>query len=392
MLVKRYHVKNMQEAMDTVIKELGPDAVILNSRKFRRKGFRNLFKKPIFEVTVAYDPAKVPMAKKAAGTYSPYSLKVSEPEAALPPPAAETTADREARELTARKMEELDNRIDSLGTALNEFMTKFSYVKRDLAYNYSPDVEALFCRLMDNQVRDEVAHSLAKETEAILKRQDTSSAIEIMEHLIREHLGSPEPIQPKKFAQKVVLLLGPTGVGKTTSLVKLAADFCVKQKKKVGIINTDTYRIAAQEQLKAYADILGIPLAVVYQPTEISAAIESMEDREVIFIDTAGKRPGDEQHRADVMKIIELAAPEDVLLCVAASTSFAAMTEVIDTYGFVDQYKLVITKLDETRYRGIILNVSWYARRALAYVTTGQNVPDDIAHADMDDIVNQLLR
>ena len=384
MLVKRYHVANMQEAMDTVVKELGSDAVILSSRKVRKKGFLNLFKKPLLEVMVAYDPAKIPMAKNLYGSYLPAK---SEPEK----PAAENE-DGKSNQVVVEHLQNLDNRIESIDHILNDFMNKFSFVKRDITYDYSPGVEELLVRLVDNQVRDELAHSLAKETDAILKRQNTTNAAEIMEHLVLEHLGVPEPIQHKKFTQKVVLMIGPTGVGKTTSLVKLAANFCVKQKKKVGIINTDTYRIAAQEQLTAYSDILSIPLGVVYQAGELSEQIEAMADRDIIFIDTAGKRPGDEQHREDILKYMEIANPEDILLCVSASTSFSAMKEVIDTYSFVDDYKLLVTKLDETRYHGIILNLSWYAKRSLAYVTTGQNVPDDIENADTETIANQLLR
>ena len=385
MLVKRYHVKDMQEAMDTVVKELGSDAVILSSRKMRKKGFRNLFKKPLLEVMVAYDPAKIPMTKNLYGTYLP------------PKPEQDKTRedgekDEKSNQVVVEHLQNLDSRIESIDHILNDFMSKFSFVKRDITYDYSEGVEALLVRLVDNQVREELAHSLAKQTDAILKRQNTTNAIEVMEHLILECLGAPEPIQHKKFTQKVVLMIGPTGVGKTTSLVKLAANFCVRQKKKVGIINTDTYRIAAQEQLKAYSDILSIPLGVVYQASEISAQIESMADREIIFIDTAGKRPGDEQHREDILRYMEIARPEDILLCVSASTSFSAMKEVIDTYSFIGDYKLLVTKLDETRYHGIILNLSWYAGRRLAYVTTGQNVPDDIENADTDALADQLLR
>ena len=388
MLVKRYHAKDMQQAMETVIKELGSDAVILNSRKVRQKGLRHLFKKPILEVMVAYDPTKVPIAKKLNNTYSGYMPKP------MSGPGAQEFGTAEKREETANevRLANLDHRIESLDQVLSDFLNKFSFVKRDITYNFSPEVENLLGRLIENQVREELAHSIAKETDNILRKQQGTNAIEVMEHLILEYLGKPEPVQTKKFKQKIILFIGPTGVGKTTSLVKLAANFSVKQKKKVGIINTDTYRIAAQEQLKTYADILDIPLHVIYQATEVTEAVESMLDREIIFIDTAGKKPGDEQHRADVKKIIELVEPEDILLCVSASTSFSCIKEIIDTYEFVDQFKLVVTKLDETKYRGMILNLSWYAQKSLAYVTTGQSVPDDIEHVDMESIADQILR
>jgi len=275
---------------------------------------------------------------------------------------------------------------------LSDFIEKFSFVKREITYDYPEEVQELLLRMIESQVREELAHSLAKDTELMLRKQPGTSAVEVLEHLIHEQLGRPEPILHKKFTQKVILVLGPTGVGKTTTIVKLAADFSVKQKKKVGIINTDTFRIGAQEQLQTYADILGIPLQVVYRAAELESALENMSDRDIIFVDTAGKRPGDEQHRDDLLDIVRILRPEDTLLCLAATTSFASIKETIDTYGFVDDYRLLITKVDETKFRGTLLNISWYSQRPLAYVTTGQNVPDDIEVVNIESITKQIVR
>jgi len=380
MLVKRYHANDMQQAMDTVIRELGSDAVILNSRKVRKKGLKNLFRKPILEVMVAYDPANVPAVKKlnfSQGT-----------------PSASTTQkeqNKAADAISKEQLERLDMRIGEIDEMLSGFIDKFSYVKRDITYDYPEEVQELLQRMIENQVREELAHSLAKETESLLRKQPGTSAAEVLEHLILEQLGRPEPILHKKFTQKVVLVLGPTGVGKTTTIVKLAAEFSVKQKKKIGIINTDTFRIGAQEQLQTYADIMGIPMQVVYRADELDEALESMSDRDLVFVDTAGKRPGDEQHKEDILDIVRIMKPEDILLCLASTTGFASIKEIIDTYGFVDEYRLLITKLDETKYRGLLLNISWYAQKPLAYVTTGQNVPDDIEIVNVESIAKQII-
>ena len=378
MLVKRYHARDMQQAMDTVIRELGSDAVILSSRKVRKKGFKNLFRKPVLEVMVAYDPAEAPAVKKlndANNSGGADKAKKTKPAAAA----------------NSEHLEKLDNRIDAIDTMLNGFIERFAFVKRDITYDYPEQVQELLLKMIENQVREELAHSLAKQTEQILRKQTDTSAAEIMEHLITEQLGKPEPIILKKFTQKTVLVLGPTGVGKTTTIVKLAADFSVKQKKKVGIINTDTYRIGAQEQLQTYADIMDVPLRVVYLADELQAVREDMSDRDVIFIDTAGNRPGDEKHRDEIMKVAQLLKPDDTILCFTASTGFASMKEMADTYDFVDNYRLLITKLDETKFRGSLLNVSWYTKRPLAYVTTGQNVPEDIEAVDVELVAKQII-
>jgi len=371
----------MQQAMDTVIKELGSDAVILNSRKVRKKGLKNLFRKPVMEVMVAYDPANVPAVKKLGVVSGMANAEKAQKEQKGKPVP-----------VSSEQLERLDKRIDSIDSMLSDFIEKFSFVKREITYDFPEEVQELMLHMIENQVREELAHILAKETELMLRKQPDSNADEILEHLVLEQLGRAEPILHKKFTQKVILVLGPTGVGKTTTIVKLAADFSVKQKKKIGIINTDTFRIGAQEQLQTYADILGVPLQVVYWVDELEGALESMSDRDIIFVDTAGKRPGDDQHKKELLDIVRILKPEDILLCLSATTGFASAKEMVDTYGFVDDYRLMITKLDETKYRGAILNMSWYAQKPLAYVTTGQNVPDDIEIVDVESIAKQIIR
>jgi len=406
MQVKRYHAEDMKQAMDAAIRELGSDAVMIAQNKVRRKGFTGLFRKPILEVQFAYDPANVPSAKKkkALNTLdqeSPAQSDHRSPGGSQPSGGSLQlggSGDKgwghkgKATTVSNEQFEQLDKRMNSFEAMLTDFLEKFTYIKRDVTYDYTEEVQNLLGRLIEAQVREELAHSLAKQTGQLLKQQPGSNANEVIEHLILEQFGRSEPILHKKFTQKVILVLGPTGVGKTTSIVKLAADFSVKQKKNVGIINTDTYRIGAQEQLQTYADILGVPIQVVYHAHELDKAMESMSDRDIIFVDTAGKRPGDDQHKEDLLEIVRILKPEDILLCLAATTSFASIKEMVDTYGFIDDYRVMITKLDETKYRGTILNISWYTQKPLAYVTTGQDVPDDIEIADVEALVKQIVR
>jgi flagellar biosynthesis protein FlhF len=370
----------MQAAMETVKRELGSDAVILSSRKTRRKGIKNLFKKRVLEVMVAYEPEKVPLAKFSLNGYAPSA------------PAVPEVVSQQPKTLSGgTKLKQIDERIDSLGSMISGLVSKLSAINVDPARTYSEDIEAIVARLTGNEVVDELAYTLAHDAQDMISRQPDIPAAEAFEQLMIEMIGMSEPITHEKFKRKIILAIGPTGVGKTTSIVKLAANFVLKQKKKVGIINTDTYRIGANEQLKTYTDILAIPLGVVYQMDELTEAIESMADRDIIFIDTAGKKPGDVQHREDVQEIINIAQPEDMLLFVSASTSFSALREIIDTYEFAGDFKLVVTKLDETKFTGVLLNLRWYSKKHLAYITTGQNVPDDIGLVDAEKIAKQLL-
>lgn len=381
MKVKRYIAKDLKQAMDAAIRELGSDAVMLTNTKVRKKGLAGLMGQYNYDVTFGYDPVAVPAATKKK-TLASLGIQPK-------------THIREKDDLLAPSndaTEKLEQRMDSFETMLTEFMNKFDIIKRDVTYDYPEDVQALLVRMIDSQVREELAHQLAKQTEQMMRSKPGTGAVEILEHLLQEQFGRAEPILHKKFTQKVVLVLGPTGVGKTTSIVKLAAGFAVKERKKVGLINTDSYRIGAQEQLQTYANILGVPLQMVYYPDELATALEQMSDRDLIFVDTAGKKPGDEQHREDLLELVRTLKPEDTLLCLSATTSFSSIKEMVDTYGFIDDYKLMVTKLDETRYRGEILNISWYTRKPIAYVTTGQSVPDDIEVADIEKIVRDIIR
>jgi flagellar biosynthesis protein FlhF len=274
---------------------------------------------------------------------------------------------------------------------ISGFIDKFNILRRDVTYDYPEGIEPLVVKLIENQVREELAHNIASDAAAILGRQSVATAGEVMRQLLLEQIGAPEPISHKKFKRRIVLVLGPTGVGKTTSIVKLAANFSIKQKKKVGIINTDSYRIGAQEQLRTYADILDMPVKMIYSNDELEDALAEMEDRDIIFIDTAGKKPGDEAQHEDISGILTVAEPDDILLCVSLATSFSSMREIIDAYGFTDDYRLLVTKLDETKFRGMLLNLIWYAKRRVAYVTTGQTVPDDIEPLDPEAIAGELL-
>jgi flagellar biosynthesis protein FlhF len=375
----------MPAAMEVVKRELGPDAVILNSRKTRRKGFKNLFSKRILEVMVAYEPEKAPIARRINGNQIPQKVEPAEPDRdAEPAPRSEAESGETLRRL--------DERIEALGQMVVGLMDKFAELAAEEAEpRYSESMEALVSRLTENQVDGELARTLARDAMDIMTRSPDASAEDVLEQLILDLVGAPEPVLHRRYKRKTVLVLGPTGVGKTTSIVKLAANFALKQNKKVGIINTDMYRIGANEQLKTYTDILSIPFGAVYQLDELGGVIESMGDRDIIFIDTAGKKPGDGQHREDVLEIMRIARPEDILLCVPASTSFAAVKEIIDTYEFAGDFKLVVTKLDETSYRGMLLNLIWYARKSPAYVTNGQSVPDDIDVLDAASLADQLL-
>ena len=205
-------------------------------------------------------------------------------------------------------------------------------------------------------------------------------------------LGSPETIREKNNGKPVtVIFVGPTGVGKTTTLAKIAANYLLNKKKTVGLITADTYRIAAVEQLKTYAEILGIPVTVVYTPAEMKEAVGLHADKDLILIDTAGRSHKNKAQFEELKALIAASEADEVYLVLSAVTSPRNCREILNHYSFLKEYKLLFTKTDETPVLGIILNVRYMTGKSLSYITTGQSVPDDIETANIDKITKNLI-
>ena len=206
--------------------------------------------------------------------------------------------------------------------------------------------------------------------------------------------GQPKPIDLAGTKPKVVVFVGPTGVGKTTTIAKIASKYKVDYDKKVAFITSDTYRIAATEQLQVYANILDAPMTIVYSKDEINSAIGKYADYDMIFVDTAGFSHKNTPQRDDMKKLldeIDEKYRKEVYLVLSATTKYKDLLEIVDVYREITDYKFIFTKLDETTTYGNLLNIKLYAGAELSYMTIGQNVPDDIAIFDTQKIVKQLL-
>jgi flagellar biosynthesis protein FlhF len=363
----------MQEAMTKIRAELGNDAVILNSRYVKQKGITNLFKQKKLEVVAAYD-AKIKKKQPAAQEAK-----------ALPEKAVQEIFEN-------RKIEKLSDQLQDLQQVVKKLAEKFESPPAQKEENkYSPEVKSLYEKMIAQDVDALLADEIAKEADKATATIDVDPG-QVTEQIIIEKLGETLPIRLKKYKRNVILFLGPTGVGKTTTLVKLAGHFVAEEDLKVGIINTDTFRVAAKEQLKIYAEIMDIPLDTAYTPEELKEALKHQEDRELIFMDTAGRSLSDEQYRKDVENIIETCEPDEIFVTLSLTTGYNAFKEIIDNLSFVKDYKIVLTKLDEVSTWGNILNFADYAKKTLSYITNGQNIPDDIEQANTSKIAYNILK
>ncbi len=384
MNIKKYYAKDMQEAMKKIRQDLGSDAIILSSRPYKKKGLLNIFAKPMFEVIATVEPKP----------YIPPAQSQPKPEIK---PKVDLVADEPitipvAEDISKERFEKLDNRIVELEGMLEGFVKKFGSMGRAGSARFPDPIQILYEKMLENDVEETLAVEIAHQTNMLLQKFSDESAEEIMQQLICQHIGEPVTVKPKKFTKNIVVFAGPTGAGKTTTLVKLAAQLAVEQGLKVGIINSDTYRIAAQEQLKTYADILQVPLNIIYSPQNIGEALQMQDDRDIIFVDTAGKRPGDEKHREDLEQIIGISKADDIYLVLSASTGIKALRRMIDSYAYLNRHSLIITKIDEVANYGSILNSCHFSGRPISYLTIGQSVPDDIMVADPREIACRVLR
>ena len=207
-------------------------------------------------------------------------------------------------------------------------------------------------------------------------------------------LGQPEVISLTKNKPKVVFFIGPTGVGKTTTIAKIASRFKVEQEKKVALLTADTYRIAAAEQLRTYANILDTPLSIIYTPEDIGKEIEKFADYDLVLVDTAGfshKNDGQREDMKRPLKNLPAQYERQIYLVLSATTKYKDLIEITDIYDEFCDFHLIFTKLDETSAYGNILNIKLHTGAQLSYVTTGQNVPDDIEVVDTQKLVKLLL-
>ena len=248
-----------------------------------------------------------------------------------------------------------------------------------------------------NLVRNEVAPEFSMDiiervNDSLQNENNTYDAATVLYNEVASVLGEPETINIRRDNKPTVaIFVGPTGVGKTTTLAKIAADSALNQGLDVAMITADTYRIAAVQQLKTYAEILGIPVSVAYTPGEIKNRIAELSDKDLILIDTAGRS---HRHRAqfdELQELVSEAEADEVFLVMSATTGISNNREIVDNYRFLDEFKLIFTKADETPVFGSMLNARMLTGKRLSYVTVGQSVPDDIEVASIEKITRNLI-
>lgn len=377
MKVKKFYGNDNHDAVTKVRDELGSDAVILHQRKVRPKGFLGIFKRPIVEVVAAIEDMPLP----AVETDTLNMAKVQE---------------LRLRERVASKSEKnnsLEKEINEIKSILNTVVRQIGDVDISKPRNSSVDIKDsyIYNILRENEVDEALISNLLKDcTEDIKQLQfnDRENVRNFLTRIIPPSISNNDI----DLDSKIIFFIGPTGVGKTTTIAKLAANYNLDRGLNVGLISADTYRIAAVEQLKVYSDILNIPLEVIYSPDEIHDAINCLDNRDVIMVDTAGRSHKNHKHIKELELLLNEVQSKGVYLVISSTTRNSDLEDILNTYAFLGDYKIIFTKLDEVSTYGSILNVAMTEPESLSYITTGQSVPDDIEVVTSNRILDMLLK
>ncbi len=427
----------MKDALDRVRQELGPDAVILEARQSRRRGLGALLSilgvksAPVFEVLAAVDGSlDAPGPSDSSDCrcerhadqigLSTESTRAVQTESApervfqairwVPSPLvadarvhndgpanANDNANANAplptpdpAPIPAPVKTQL--RDDASGVLATLRTLEREAAVRAKAAGLSSEMADLYAHLVGEDVAEDVAFAVVHQLEA-------QEAPEGELNQFREWAGERAaglvamsgPIQIVRDRRKVVAFIGPTGVGKTTTIAKIAASFALFEKARVALVTADTYRIAAIEQMKSYAEIIGIPCEVVHSPRDMEHTMSELVDYELVLIDTAGRSPNNLTRMYELKNMIDAAMPEEIHLVLSSTTRRRDLDNLIDRFEVVGFDRVILTKLDESMTFGSAFNIHAKCARPFSYFTNGQGVPEDIETATQAGVAEMIL-
>lgn len=403
MIIKKYQANTETEAILLAKNELGKDAIVMNIKTISPKGVYRLFRKPTVEITAAVDDtgvlsggkkeAEVPKSKPSffTNTLSGYgeeglaASRVKEPYN----PKEEASA--------------IEKKLNSLQELLEKQLLEHQEAKKaeEVVKQKDPEeqkreacIKLVYDQLLRNEVDEKYVTQLVREIEGKLTKDITID--NILSHVYQKiilKLGQPKVIEVVENKCKFIFFIGPTGVGKTTTIAKIASDLKINKKLKVAMLTSDTYRIAAVEQLRTYANILGLPMKVIYTEEEMAQAKEELSDYDVVLVDTAGRSHKNREQRDDIVRLLGTVEEDEreIYLVLSATTKYKDLIRITENYSEITNYRIIFTKLDETISVGNIFNIKMFTNAELSYATYGQNVPDDIGKLDTQETAKKLL-
>ena len=390
--VRTYRARSLQEALDLVRSDLGPEAAVLQTRDLRTGGFFRLLPgMRRVEVTASanvYVPSRLPQRTRAEMDFSDANgLDLSTPPEIAP---AEPIADPRQQSRNEFR-DELKGRLTDLHSMVENLCRRAQPIA---PADLPGSLTTIFTDLIEAGISEEVARELANRLQDDLSPAalaDTTLVQARLVRMIESEIAVTGPLAIQPGQRRLIALVGPTGVGKTTTVAKLAANFRLREKCKVGLITVDTYRIAAVEQLRTYADIIDLPMAVVSTLREMREAVAGMSELDLILMDTAGRSPRDDIKLRELKTMLAEAEANEVHLVLSAAAGTTTLLRTAEQFASVGATGLMLTKLDEVANLGHVLPLVRASGLPLSYVTDGQNVPDDIKPANSRQLARLVL-
>lgn len=348
MHIRTFRAASLQDALEDIRRQMGDDASVLYTRQVR-EGWMGWLGKTTVEVTAGLRDER----------------------------------DAKRKESTAAA----GSTFDSSGVTLRD--------SAPARRGYPLELQDLRALLVFGGVEDAIADRWIEET--YLQGVSAAAAvepgrwIEVLRQTVASGLRTSGPIQVPPGERRIVALVGPTGVGKTTTIAKLAAGFRLEAQRKVALITIDTFRIAAVQQLRAYAEIMDLPMEVVQTADDMQPALSRLGDVDLVLIDTTGRSPRSDGRIEQLRAMLRVAQPDETHLVLSATSSRDSLQTILDGFAGVKPTASILTKLDEANQLAGVLSAFDGYPLPISYVTVGQQVPDDIETADMDSLVRGLL-
>lgn len=436
MIVKKYQGTTEEEAVKKAQEDLGNSAVVLNVKELKQRGIFRLFKKDVVEITAALEEdefknginKRKPSFTNTAGGTSAAASEMGIQTTLVKPINSNTSsgvnlvADEKIDVKSDSGSAMLEQKLDVLHNLLQSQINQ-NVEKNTPAHNSNKSgtdgdaavdnngksavaerentnmkfIKLIYKKLVDNEVDEKYADMIMGDIEGSLKKESNiDSILAAAYQKIILKLGEADDINIAE-KPKVIFFVGPTGVGKTTTIAKIASRFKLEQQARVAFITSDTYRIAAVEQLNTYASIIDSPVSVIYSADELEEAVKEYKDYDLIMVDTAGRshKSSEQMDELGDMLARTRALSEDfdvkVYLVLSITTKYKDLVNITERYKDIDDWSIIFTKLDETLSLGNILNIRMLTGASLSYTTSGQNVPNDIELINEQSIAKQLL-
>ena len=375
--IRTYRAASVREALAQVRAELGEDALILGQREVRRRRFPWHRLSIETELTAAVTTATLPAERNQSG----------QPRRHATEPPARFSA------MTLTRSPQEHGREESRSTSLRSRRLDSPLEQEPANRSTIADPFRLYTQLIEQDVDESLARKLVGQAQRDddNRRQVRNALSDHCRHAAAASVGCSGPIQITPGRRRIAALVGPTGVGKTTTIAKLAANFRLRDRVRVGLITVDTFRVAAVEQLRTYADLIDVPMRVVSSPREMSQALDDLSDVDLVLIDTAGRSPSDDLRIQELRAFLQAAHADEAHLVVSLTSNFSNLSLTVERFSRVGPTSLLLTKLDEAAGPGTILSAANLADLPISYITTGQDVPDDIETASADRIAQWVL-